>query len=199
MLLETQRRGGTAVVFVDEAHLLSLELLEEIRLLSNADSYREKLLQIILCGQPELTAILHRPEMNALQQRVGASCVLRALSLAETRAYVAERLHAAGMRGPNPFSGPALENIHRYTKGVPRLINLVCLNCLTIAHAAGRHLVDPDIVEEASAQLGLVEMPAWVPAKTTTPVSELPEGTLLHTSVDVMIESMRKSRAAARG
>src|SRR6267378_1371407 len=81
MLLETQRKGGTSLLLVDEAHLLTPELLEEIRLLSNADTYQEKLLQIVLCGQPELLALLRKPELRALRQRVASSCSLRPLNL----------------------------------------------------------------------------------------------------------------------
>src|SRR2546422_9899472 len=123
--LEAQRRGGTAVLFIDEAHLLSTELLEEIRLLGNADTHQEKLLQIILCGQPELLAMMNRRELSALQQRIAARAHLRPLSLAETRAYVAERLHAAGLQGPSPFPPSTLEVVFRCSEGVPRLINLV--------------------------------------------------------------------------
>src|SRR4029077_11329410 len=109
MLLDTQRRGGTSLLFVDEAHLLSPELLEEIRLLSNADTYQEKLLQIVLCGQPELLGILRKPEMRAPPQRGASSCSLRPLSFPEVRAYIAERLHSAGFRGANsPIPIPVL-------------------------------------------------------------------------------------------
>src|SRR5437899_11246809 len=125
MLLEAQRRGGTAVLFIDEAHLLSTELLEEIRLLGNADTHQEKLLQIILCGQPELLAMMNRRELSALQHRIAARAHLRPLSLAETRPHVAERLHAAGLQGPSPFPPSTLEVVFRCSEGVPRLINLV--------------------------------------------------------------------------
>src|ERR1700675_1649219 len=85
MLLQTQRKGGTAVLFIDEAHLLTSELLEEIRLLGNADMHHEKLLQIVLSGQPELVEIMSRPELSALQQRIAGRAQLRPLSLPETR------------------------------------------------------------------------------------------------------------------
>lgn len=158
MLLETQQRGATAVLFVDEAHLLTPDLLEEIRLLSNADTYQEKLLQIVLCGQPELSALLDREELRALRQRIAASCQLRPLSLPETRAYVTERLYAAGLRGPGPFAGASLEAVHEFTGGVPRLINLLCDGCLSIGFASRRKQIEPDIVEEAAANLGLVRL-----------------------------------------
>jgi general secretion pathway protein A len=158
MLLETQRKGGTSLLLVDEAHLLTPELLEEIRLLSNADTYQEELLQIVLCGQPELLGILRRPEMRALSQRVASSCSLRALNLAEVRAYVAERLHSAGFRGTTTlFPTQVLEEIVRLTEGVPRLINLLCDACLTNGYKAQKPAVDLATVKESASELGLYE------------------------------------------
>src|SRR5438309_428548 len=129
MLLEAQRRGGTAVLFIDEAHLLSTELLEEIRLLGNADTHQEKLLQIILCGQPELLSVMNRSELSALRQRIAGRALLRPLNQKETRVYVDERLRIAGLERTNPFPGKTLEAIHGYSEGVPRLINLICEEC----------------------------------------------------------------------
>lgn len=158
MLLDTQRRGGTSLLLVDEAHLLSPELLEEIRLLSNADTYQEKLLQIVLCGQPELLGILRKPEMRALRQRVASSCVLRPLNLAEARAYIAERLHSAGYRGTTAlFPTQSLEEIVRLTEGVPRLLNLLCDACLTNGCKARRPTIDLMTVVESASELGLQE------------------------------------------
>jgi general secretion pathway protein A len=158
MLLETQGRGGTSLLLVDEAHLLTPELLEEIRLLSNADTYREKLLQIVLCGQPELLNILRKPELRALKQRVASSCSLRPLSFLEVRAYISERLHSAGFRGANsPFPTPALEEIFRLTEGVPRLVNLLCDACMSIGCRAGRPVIDLAILKEAASELGMNE------------------------------------------
>jgi len=158
MLLETQRKGGTSLLLVDEAHLLTPELLEEIRLLSNADTYQEKLLQIVLCGQPELLGLLRKPELRALRQRVASSCVLRPLSFAEVRAYIAERLYSAGFRGAaSLFPTTVLEEIFRLTEGVPRLINLLCDACLTAGCKAHRPVIDLVTVEEAASELGLKE------------------------------------------
>src|SRR5262249_35445470 len=97
MFLERQRQGGTSVLIIDEAHLLTMELLEEIRLLGNADTYREKLIQVILCGQPELIPLLQKPHLRALQQRITQYCSLRPLSVMETHSYIVERLQAAGL------------------------------------------------------------------------------------------------------
>lgn len=157
MLFQTQQQGGTAVLLIDEAHLMTVELLEEIRLLGNTDTYQEKLLQIVLCGQPELFAVLQRPELQALQQRIASTCLLRPLSLPETRAYVAERLHAAGLRGSSPFTGTAVECIHKLSNGVPRLINLLCDACLTAGFDLKRKQIDVLIVDQAAEEvLGLL-------------------------------------------
>src|SRR5258708_23076254 len=132
MLLETQRKGGTSLLLVDESHLLTPELLEEIRLLSNTDTYQEKLLQIVLCGQPELLGLLRKPELRALRQRVASSCSLRPLNLPEVRAYITERLHSAGFRSTaSPFPIQVLEEIVLLNEGVPRLVKLLCVTCLT--------------------------------------------------------------------
>jgi general secretion pathway protein A len=163
MLLNFQSKGGTSVLLVDEAHLLSPELLEEIRLLSNADTYPEKPLQIILCGQPELLTFLQRPELRALRQRIASSCALRPLTLPELRVYVAERLYTAGLQnGVHPFSSSAIDSIFHYTQGVPRLINLLCDASLTIGWKTQRNLIQVDIVEQAAAELGVA------PASTAT-------------------------------
>src|SRR5262249_39265850 len=130
MLIAKQRAGGTAVLIIDEAHLLSRELFEEVRLLGNADTYKEKPLQIILSGQPELMPILGKRELPALRQRVASMAQLRPLSSAEARAYIAERLHAAGFRGNSMFQPAALNEIHVLSDGVPRVINLLCDSCL---------------------------------------------------------------------
>ena len=197
MLLETQRRGGTAVLLIDEAHLLSAELLEEIRLLSNADTYREKLLQIVLSGQPELAALVAKPELHALKQRIASRCVLRALSFPETRAYIAERLHAAGLRGASPFPAPTLEAIYRYTQGVPRLINLICEHCLEAGFTTERRLIGPDLVEDAAVALDLAGTAPVGPVKNT-PNGQQPEARVPRSTVDILIEAMRQGRATAQ-
>ena len=204
MLLNMQRRGGTSVLLVDEAHLLSADLMEEIRLLSNADTYQEKLLQIVLSGQPELLTILQRPELRALRQRIASSCALRPLSFPEMRAYIAERLYAAGLRGTNyPFAGPTLERIYRYTQGVPRLINLLCDACLAIGCKTQRPVIQADIVEGAATELGMNETPP-VPAVREKPGAPSPVNgkealtdTSVKSAVDVLIQAMKQRRTTA--
>jgi general secretion pathway protein A len=155
MLLDTQRARGTAVLFVDEAHLLSPELLEEIRLLGNADTHDGKLLQIVLSGQPELLTIMQRKELSALQQRIAARANLRPLTMPETRLYVAERLQAAGLQGSSPFPPDTLESLHRFSGGVPRLINLIGDGCLVRGFRIQRSTIQPDTVEDVAASLGV--------------------------------------------
>lgn len=197
MFLARQRQGGTAILIIDEAHLLTVELLEEIRLLSNTDTYREKLVQIILCGQPELALLLDQPQMRALQQRIAARCQLRALSLAETRSYIAERLHAAGLRAASPFLPAALEEIYRYARGIPRLINLLCDACLTLGCDTQQKVVHLDIVEEAAAALG---MQALAPAEPQPShgLSSPQENHPLKSTVDILIKAMKQGREDAR-
>ena len=203
MLLETQRKGGTSLLLVDEAHLLTPELLEEIRLLSNSDTYQEKLLQIILCGQPELLGILRRPELRALKQRVASTCSLRPLSFPEVRAYIAERLHSAGFHGATfPFPTQVLEEIHRLTEGVPRLINLLCDACLEIGGKAHRPVIDPVILAEASTKLGMKATHAEpeleeksVTYGNGTSGKEVAGDAVIGSALDLLVQAMKRRRA----
>jgi general secretion pathway protein A len=201
MTLEMQRKGGTTLLLVDEAHFLNSELLEEIRLLSNADTYQEKLLQIVLCGQPELLTLLRRPDLRALQQRIASTCSLRPFSLFELRSYVAERLYAAGFRGDKyPFPTAALEGVFRFSKGVPRLINLLCDASLAIGFKTQRSLISTDIVEEAAAEIGLIEAPANPPTQEAIAVPS--NGGDGHRNVgtksalDLLIQNMKQRRTS---
>jgi general secretion pathway protein A len=192
MLLETQRSGGTSVLFIDEAHLLSSELLEEIRLLGNMDTHQEKLLQIVLSGQPELVAMMNRRELSALQQRIAGRAQLRPLTKAETQVYIAERLHAAGLEGSTPFPVQAIDAIHRHTEGTPRLLNLMCDACLVQGFKAQRRTIQPDLVDQVAIGLGLAEADPVVAARTTGAGQNQPE--MQKTAVDTLIEAMKHNR-----
>ena len=196
-LLDAQRRKGTALLVIDEAHLLPVELLEEIRLLSNMETYQEKPLQIILCGQTELLSVLTRPETRALQQRIASRCQLRALSLAETRTYVAERLHAAGLRGASPFSGQTVEEIHRFTEGVPRLINLLCDGCLMLGMTTNRKQIQLDMIEEAATTLG-INGKSNSPAAQDSHVAAPRQTQAVQSAVEALIETIHQARANSR-
>jgi general secretion pathway protein A len=194
MFLERHKQGGTSILIVDEAHLLTMELLEEIRLLSNADTYREKLLQVILCGQPELTPFLQRPELRALQQRITQYCALRPLSLLETNSYVGERLHAAGLSGASPFSEKSIELLHLYSHGVPRLINQICDSALVIGFNNQQKEIKPDVIEESATQLQL----------TTDSTEEAPKAAAgreadmdaVESALDLLIGAMKRKRTS---
>lgn len=158
LLLESHRNGGAVVVIIDEAHLLSPALIEEVRLLLNLDNYPVNVLQVILAGQPELLPLLMKPELSALKQRIAVVSKLRPLTMVETRAYIAERLHVAGLHGDSPFTTPALEEIFRLTNGVPRLINSLCDRAMTIGFRRQARKMGPDFIVEASDEFSLNEL-----------------------------------------
>jgi general secretion pathway protein A len=167
-LLETHARGRRTVLIIDEAQNLSMEVLEELRLLTNLETTRHKLLQVILIGQPELAAVLRRPQLRQLAQRVTARYHLRPFSLAETRAYVEHRMAVAGRRKPI-FTTAALRAAHRRAGGIPRLINSVCDRALLGAFAKGKAWVTAAIVRRAATEvLGRPARPRhWIPAAAT--------------------------------
>lgn len=192
MLLETHREDGIAALLIDEAHLLTPELLEEVRLLSNVDTYGGKLLQIILCGQPELLTALRRKEMAALQQRIASRSSLRSLTQAETSAYISERLHIAGLLDQTSFTPPAIETIFSISKGVPRVINLLCDGCLRLGARTERRHIRPEMAEEVaeSLELNLKETGTeamLVPSPGT-------QAEVLQSAVDVLIHAMKQAR-----
>lgn len=125
-LLERAAADQDVVLFIDEAQDMSDELLEQVRLLSNLETDDRKLLQIVLIGQPELKAKLERPELRQLRQRITVRYHLGSLDRRETEAYILHRLEVAGANGRPTFSPWAFRAIHRYSRGVPRLINAVC-------------------------------------------------------------------------
>ena len=155
LFLAAQSNGGTALLIIDEAHLLTIELLEEIRLLTNMDTHREKLLQVILCGQPELASVLLQPQLRALRQRIALLAQLRPLTAPETAAYIEQRLRLAGLEGPTLFSPAALEEVYRKTQGVPRLINLLCDACLTTSFQMHCRDIDINVLRAAATGLTL--------------------------------------------
>ena len=161
-LLENHAKGRRTVLIVDEAHRLNREVLEQIRLLTNLETTKEKLLQIILVGQPELNSLLVRPDMRQLAQRVTARYNLQALLPAETRAYVKHRCQVAGAEAPL-FSPLALHWVHWLTGGVPRLVNILCDRSLLAAYARGKTRVGVGIVRAAAREVdpGVRVRPRW--------------------------------------
>jgi general secretion pathway protein A len=147
----------TTVLIVDEAHHLSPDILEEVRLLSNLETTDDKLLQIVLVGQPELDEQLDSVGLRQLKQRIAVRKQLGALDADETRRYIEERLHIAGREpGSSPlFNDAAIAQVIHYSGGLPRLINTICENSLLTAYARNLLCVTPDIVMEAAKELRL--------------------------------------------
>ena len=147
----------TTVLIIDEAHHLSESLLEEIRLLSNLERTDDKLLQIVLVGQPELDATLDSPQLRQLKQRIALRAELSSLSLDETSEYIARRLEIAGAPDHQDpiFSADAVAAVHRYSQGLPRLINTICENGMITAYARNSTTVTPTIIEEVARQFRL--------------------------------------------
>ena len=151
-LLEELEKGNNAVLIIDEAQNLSPRALEQIRLLSNLETTREKLLQIILVGQPELRRLLMRPDLAQLRQRITVRYHLPALSLEETEKYIAHRLRVAGSE-ERLFTPESVEKIYERSSGVPRLINVLADRALLGAFAKGIKIVETALIEEAQADL----------------------------------------------
>jgi general secretion pathway protein A len=144
-----------AVLIVDEAQNLSAELLEEIRLLTNLETSSEKLLQIVLSGQPELELKLREPRLRQLRQRITLRYRTTQLSSAETRSYIEERLRIAGANGEPIFSPEAIESIHHYARGVPRVINVLCDHALINAFAERQKPVSESLIHEVACEFEL--------------------------------------------
>jgi general secretion pathway protein A len=165
-LLENHAKGRRTVLIVDEAHKLNREVLEQIRLLTNLETTKEKLLQIVLVGQPELDSLLAQPDLRQLAQRITSRYSLKALLPKETTEYIRHRCRVAGARGPL-FSPRALQTAHRVTHGIPRMINVICDRALLGAYARGKAMVTPSIVRMAMSEIGvelkLARLLAWRP------------------------------------
>src|SRR5260370_2452400 len=148
-LVDRYRAGETPVLIVDEAQNLSAQALEEIRLLTNLETSTEKLLQIVLSGQPELEEKLRHPQLRQLRQRITRRCNTRPLSLEETQGYITQRLRIAGPNGKPIFTPEAIGIVYQYACGIPRVINLVCEHALSNAHAPQPRPLPPPLIDEA--------------------------------------------------
>ncbi len=154
-LLDRYRAGETAVLIVDEAQNLSDEVLEEIRMLTNLETFTEKLLQIVLVGQPELEHRLRQPQLRQLKQRLTLRAKTHPLTLEETKAYVQQRLRIAGSNGQQIFEPEAIEAVYRYAGGIPRVINLVCEHCLVSAFVDQQKVIGPAVVDAVARDFDL--------------------------------------------
>jgi general secretion pathway protein A len=159
-LLEQFRAGQTAVLIIDEAQNLTFPVLEEIRLLTNLETASEKLIQIVLSGQPELEERLKLPQLRQLRQRMAVRCKTAPLTKEETHAYVVERLRIAGASPTaSPiFSPQAIDTMHLYSLGVPRVINLLCEHSLINAYVEHERPISAKIVEDVAREFQLDEV-----------------------------------------
>jgi type II secretory pathway predicted ATPase ExeA len=153
-LLDRYRAGEIVVLIVDEAQGLSDELLEEIRLLTNLETSTEKLLQVVLVGQPELERKLKQSNLRQLRQRVTMRSRTHPLCLEETEAYINRRLRIAGLDQPI-FESDAVVGIHRFSGGIPRLVNVLCEHCLVNAFADERKMISIEMVEAVARDFDL--------------------------------------------
>lgn len=148
-LISLHQQGSRVVVLIDEAQALPDETLEAIRLFGNLETESNKLLQIVLFGQPELDARLEKPHLRQLRQRIGFSYCLRPLRFDETRAYLEHRLQVSGYRGAPLFAGYAMRLLWRASRGIPRLINILAQKCLMLAYGQGARQIDSRLVRLA--------------------------------------------------
>ena len=156
-LLLRSRRGTTTVLVVDEAHLLTWELMEEIRLLTNLETSQCKLLQIVMVGQPELDLKIDSDELRQLKQRITMRCRLEPLGFQDLRGYIHRRLEVAGAssHGTKIFSEQAIEAIYQFSGGIPRLVNTLCENSLISGYGRQAKQITLEIVQESAMDLRL--------------------------------------------
>jgi len=161
-LIDCLKQDRTALLIIDEAQNLSPEMLEEVRLLSNLETPTSKLLQIMLVGQPELGAMLDRPDLRQLRQRIVLRHHLRPFDEAELANYVEERMRLAGYTGKGVFKRSALKRLFDVTAGVPRLVNVLCDGALLAGYTRGQSQIDGSVIEEVARELRMPELAAVV-------------------------------------
>ena len=157
LLMTRHARGLRTVLIVDEAQGLSRDLLEEIRLLLNFETYTEKQLQIILVGQPELRTLLNSPDLRQLKQRISLRCEIKPLKAEDMTGYIRTRLKVAGATRLDIFTADAVAMLYRASEGIPRLINNLCDNALLSGYATNARQITADIIAETAETLDLLQ------------------------------------------
>jgi general secretion pathway protein A len=200
-LVEQYACGNQPTLIIDEAQNLSIEILEEIRMLSNLETDNSKLLQIILVGQPELRTILASPELMQLRQRININCHIQALNRQETEQYILHRLDVAGNAKAVVFSQETFDYIYQYSKGIPRLINIICDFLMLSAFAEETSEISVEMTREIIGELDF-ENHFWansVPEKESfhvtdseSPVSGLPQVSRTQESHDLLRDILRR-------
>jgi general secretion pathway protein A len=155
-LTQRHSRGLRSVLIIDESHGLSSSVLEEVRLLANFETNSEKLLQIILCGQPELRETLNQPGLRQLKQRISLRCSIKPLQSYEINGYIRFRLKTAGATTVNIFDPSAIELIVRASAGIPRVINNICDNALLYGYASEQATISSDIIADVIETLDIL-------------------------------------------
>lgn len=177
--LRSRRAAGiTTALVIDEAQCLERELLEEVRMLSNIETPSEKLLPLVLVGQPEFAERLNQPSLRQLKQRVALRCHLGTLNAAETAAYIAGRVRIAGGEASTLFTREAIDEVHRFSRGIPRTISVICDNALVSGFATGTRPVGAEIIREVCADFDLTA-PAAAPAPAEPPASRNGKGSAM--------------------
>jgi|KBSMisStaDraftv2_1062788.scaffolds.fasta_scaffold00361_2 general secretion pathway protein A len=184
LLINERRRGRRTILIIDEAQCLSTSVLETIRLLSNFETPSEKLLQIVLAGQPQLATKLAAPELQQLQQRISIARTLVPLEREETEQYVEHRLKVAGYRGQPLFASEAVSSIWEVSRGVPRDINTLCFNALLLIAATGQKQISGDIMQEVIADLGHSEFTSKLGPVRASSLPSVPESRVETTASD---------------
>lgn len=187
-LIDRFRNGELCAIVVDEAQNLSWELLEEIRLLTNLETSSEKLVQIVLSGQPELEEKLRDPSVRQLRQRISLWCRTRPLTTEETKAYVTNRLRIVGATQPI-FSPDAVQVIHNYSKGIPRIINLICEHAMISAYVEQIKLIPPRIVESVCRELDLDSQPFVLSPMAMAGMPQEPMPTAITSTINPAVNS----------
>ncbi len=201
-LLERYQAGERAVLIVDEAQNLSPQMLEEIRLLTNLETSTEKLLQIVLAGQPELEQKLNQPELRQLRQRITLRAKTRQLTLDETQGYIQERLRIAGAENIDLFSPEAIVAVHRYARGIPRVTNLLCEHSLVSSFVDQLNPVPPEIVEEVARDfdLHIIDPVAPAPVQPFLPSTNGDHPPLVESllqALNTLVDRLNQAEAAA--
>lgn len=196
-LIQRYRERGLCVIVVDEAQDLTPDLLEEIRLLTNLETGSERLLQIVLSGQPELEDMLRLPSLRQLRQRIALWCKTEPLNREDTRGYIAKRLRIAGGKD-QVFTPEAVLLVHQYSKGIPRLINLICEHAMINAYVEQIKPIPARIIESVAKDLELLDSPILVtPTPLSVPQNDAVAGaklTVFEATMDA--EEPRKEREA---
>jgi general secretion pathway protein A len=172
-LVEQRENKGRTALIVDEAQCLSDELLEEIRLLANIETAEEKLLPVVLAGQPELSARLSSHRMQQLKQRVALRCSIGPMLLSETAGYIKARIEAVGGDPYRLFSREAVILVHESAGGIPRTVSVICDNALLTGFALGHRSIDREIVLEIVRELDLARRQTAIPSGSSPELNDL--------------------------